>query len=512
MDMSNATAAGPSRGFLDILFGSKAEETPADGQSFGGLMDLIKALKEKKEELSAEMSRTQGETMSGKNGRDAPVAGMPGMMNAAAENSQAMLILPMPEMGAGSVSAEDEEKKERLARLSMLLGHPATAAPLPASPVQGQEGAPLEALRADQVNQALQQKSLPPLTPEEQKLLSEVNRKIEQVNVGQQPMEAALPAPVGIDSRKLKAKEISAESGTPEKLTSAEKLMSTETYLQMHGNMQKPSVAKQPDAGTLAQNPGENPAAAGKAAGALTAAAVAGLGEKHGGAKAAKEGEEGSEPGIKQDAPAGSAFGSLLAQQSGETLRHDIYLPGKDRPEELRRALVGELGSGVALNVGKGGGEMRLVLHPDDMGEVKLKVGTKNGKVEVEVVAENEATAKLIRAGSKDLEQSLKDQNLSLAKLEVTVSDPSKVTSLDNKTNLTDQFLSQQQQPPQYSGFSSGMNGDDGRNSRWTGDHGGRPSPGYAQGEDSGRSSARSAGFAPRQAARDSSRRLDVVA
>ncbi len=57
MEMSNATAAGPSRGLLDMLFGAKgAEEAGKDGQEFGGLMDLIKALKDKKDSqvLSAE--------------------------------------------------------------------------------------------------------------------------------------------------------------------------------------------------------------------------------------------------------------------------------------------------------------------------------------------------------------------------------------------------------------------------------------------------------------------------
>ena len=43
--------------------------------------------------------------------------------------------------------------------------------------------------------------------------------------------------------------------------------------------------------------------------------------------------------------------------------------------------------------------------------------------------AENEEVAKMIRGGSKDLEASLKDQNLSLAKFEVTVSDSSSVAS-----------------------------------------------------------------------------------
>ncbi len=519
MDMSNATAGGPSRGILDILFGSSkgAEEAKPDGQEFGGLMDLIKALKEKKdsEALGADASRTPGETAPGKGGTDGSAVGMPGMMPMDAQGSP---------LASTPVAQDEKEKSERLAKLSLLLGNPLAAAALVPAPAQPMEAMP--SLRAEQVNQALQQKSLPPLSPQEMKLLQEVNGKIAQVNSQPTAALAGMTAPManpkaaipkeppvnvewqkalaskGMDPRKMKA-ETTAIEGTPEKM------VSTESYLQMHESVKAPGkdVAGKGPESTNA----EPVASAVRPAESLTANAVAGATQK-GIASRKDEMPELPESSKQAKLDQAGGFGSLLAQQSAnEIMRHDVFLPGSAKPEELRRALVGELGTGVALHVGKGGGEMRLVLHPDDMGEGKPKVGTQNGKVEVQVTADNEEIAALIRSGSSDLEKTLKEQNLSLAKFEVSVSDTTTVASLDTKNGLNDQFMSQQNQQQSSGGFSQGMSGDDRRSSSWGDPSGGRQAMGGdAQADNSGRSAA--SRFVPKPVARDSSRRLDVVA
>ena len=108
MDMSNTTAAGPSRGILDLIFGSSndPEAAQAGGQEFGNLMNLIKALNGKKdvEAQGGDISRTREETMLGKNVADSGVAGMPGM-NVAAPNFQGDQL--------ASADGMDLEKRER---------------------------------------------------------------------------------------------------------------------------------------------------------------------------------------------------------------------------------------------------------------------------------------------------------------------------------------------------------------------------------------------------------------
>ncbi|MGZ3660829.1 MAG: flagellar hook-length control protein FliK [Bdellovibrionota bacterium] len=542
MDMSNATAAGPSRGLLDVIFGSKQEqpeEANADGQGFGNLMNLIKVLNMKKEaEVGTDAGRTPGETLLGKSIAEGNADGMPSL------NGKAVPLTADGQLEALQKLQEAEEK-EKLQRLA-LLGIPAAALMVPVPPAQQLEG-----VQPELVNQALRQKGLPPLSQQEMKLLQDVNGKISQANGAQsgqveippELMAAGVPAvdpalldpskaqalpkvaapngqaldpqlqkamaEKGTDPRKLKAVETSADGGTPEKI------MTTESYLQMYESVNagaKPQV-KEPGA-KGSQAAGAEQSAVRAPDGALTAGAVAeasqkGLGSRQG------DGADQLPKGAKQtklDATTAGTFGATLSQKN-EAAQKDLYLPAGQKPEQLKSALTAELGTNVAFHANKGGGEMRIVLHPDDMGEVKLKVGTKNGKVEVQVTADNEDVAKLLRGGSKDLEASLKSQNLSLSKFEVTVGDSSSLVATDTRSGLNEQFLGQNSQ--HQGGFTQANADDNGRNARWGGEQGARQGGGYsAFAEDAGRGFARGAASSPKTMARamDSSRRLDVVA
>jgi|GEM_PF-5456795 len=532
MDMQNATAAGPSRGLLDVIFGSSKgpEEAGADGQGFESLMNFISGMNnEKKEEQSAALSRTLRETTPGKNAADSSVAGTPGKNANSDAEGQLML----------AIAQEQKEQQEKLQTLSMLLGIPAQgqsaaslqpqSAPIPVVGAEVKAQEPLAAVKPEQVNAVLKQKDLQPLNQEELRLLQAVNSKLGQVQAAKSselPKVAAAGAGVaaadqsvdpsllkemaknGTDPKKLKSAELSASSVSGPQ----DKMVSTETYLQMHEGSKAP--AKEALLKDMNAANGEAPASPSLAQGSLTSAAVAGAGAKGLALGSKKEREvelpEGAKQAAKLDA-AGGPFGAALAQQSKEPTQHELDLSGIKKPDQFREVLMGEVGTGVSQHALKGGGEMRLVLNPDDMGEVKVKVSTKNGKVEVQVTAENKDVAQVIRGGSKDLEASLKEQNLSLSKFEVTVSDSTRtVTSLDNKTSLNEQFLSQNQQ--NQGGF--GANGDDGRSSnRWDNHQGNRQGGSYASlTEENGQSSPKSANPLHRQPVRNSSRRLDISA
>jgi len=524
MDIANATAAGPSRGLLDVIFGSAPgpDEADADGKGFGNLMNLIKALNGKKdvEAQGGDISRTREETMLGKNVADSGVAGMPGM-NVAAPNFQGDQL--------ANADGVDLEKRERVRRL-------------------GELGMPAVALQADTVNQALREKGLPNLSPEETRLLQDVNGKLAQVrpepaqggtilpmplaasgdpmsqvaqqaaNSGQPPdpaLQKAMAAK-GLDVSKLKGAETSPGAAP-------EMMVPTETYLQMHESANAAGVVAKPQAKDLAlkgaqPNGPDNPVAA-KAESAITAGAVAATAEKGSGLGSRKGDEQAQLPeGAKRtklDALAAGGFDGALTGKA-EAMKHDVYLPGAEKPEQRASVLLAEVGSGVAFHAHKGGGEMRLVIHPDDLGEVKLKVGTRNGKVEVQVQAENDEVAKMIRGGAKELEASLRDQNLSLSKFEVTVSDASSVASTDTKSGFNEQFLGQNQQH-NASGFGQGALGEDGRGARWSGDQGSRQGGGGGHvpfSETPRQSAGKTAAFVPKTSARSSlgAGRLDVVA
>ncbi len=512
MDMTNATAAGPSRGLLDIIFGTgkSAEETEADGQGFANLMNFIKAMNgEKTEEQGAGLDRTLRGIPRGKGLAEGQADGTPSGKAIASGPSDAV-----PE------SAEDAAKKEKLNELSALLGIPlAEQARLASPPMKNPVGADGKqpAMTPDQVNASLKQKALPPLNNEELKLLQAVNTKLEQVQMPtdaqRAPMAAAAAGGAAVpldpkDPRKLQGAEKLPGAGTPEMM------VSTESYLQMHESVGKGPV-KEVEGRNAAAAAQEAPVSSAGPKATLTSEAVAGASSKglelgnrrerdlelpHGGKQA------------KLDPSASGALGAALAHGARELTHHDVYLPGLDKPDQFREVLLNDVGTSVALHAHKGGGEMRLVLHPDDMGEVKLKVSTKDGKVEVELMAENNDVAKVLRSGNHDLEHSLKEQNLTLSKFEVTVSDSSIVNNLDKGASLNEQFLSQNQQQQQQSGFGQEA-ADQGRHARWDNNQNSRQGGAFASGEDSNeRNSPASARAAPRQQARDYSRRLDVVA
>lgn len=491
MDMSNATAAGPDRGILDLLFGAKNQPEPqADGKTFGGLMDLIKALKEKQESLGAEAGRTLGDTAMGKGGIEIPTVGMP-MNNASAEIAARL--------------KDDESEREK--RLAMLFSLPMSQL------VQDTLPPELPTAQPEQVDAILQQKQLDPLSPQESKLLQDINAKIEQANahLGSTIPKAALEPPMldprlaealkakGLDTSKLKAAEatVATEASAPQKI------LTTETYLKMHEGMNK-DAAK--DVKAPAPGAGEANAPQAKAAEAITSQAVAGVSGKalkHEGGSLSSGLQAGKDHAGSETMDGSLVAGSMLAAQKQEVAKHDVFLPGASKPDETRKMLLEEMGSNVSLTAVKGGGEMRLVLHPHDLGEVKLKVGTKNGQVEVQVTAENEEVAKLLRSGSKELEKSLKEQSMALASFEVSVQDPTKVANTDTRTNLSDQYLQQNQQQ-HANGFGAGANGGERGESRWD--------SGLQAFNSSERAAPRSAGSAPKSAPRDSSRRLDIVA
>jgi len=542
MDMSNATAAGPSRGLLDVIFGSKQEqpeEASADGQGFGNLMNLIKVLNMKKEaEAGTEAGRTPGETLLGKSIAEGNADGMPSL------NGKAVPLTADGQLEALQKLQEAEEK-EKLQRLSQL-GIPAAALMIPVQPAQQLEG-----VQPELVNQALRQKGLPPLSQQEMKLLQDVNGKISQANgqsgqvdIPPELMAAGVPAvdpaPLdpskaqalpkaaapngqaldpqlqkamaakGTDPRKLKAVDTSADAGTPEKM------LTTESYLQLHESVNagaKPQVKEPGSKGPQAA--GAEQSAVRAPEGALTAGAVAEAAQKGLGSRKGDTADQ-LPNGAKQsklDATAAGTFGATLSQKN-EAAQKDLYLPAGQKPEQLKSALTAELGTNVAFHAHKGGGEMRIVLHPDDMGEVKLKVGTKNGKVEVQVTADNEDVAKLLRGGSKELEASLKSQNLSLTKFEVSVGESSSLVATDTRSGLNEQFLGQNSQH-QSGAFAQANADDNGRSAKWGGEQGTRQGGGYsAFAEEAGRGLARGAASSPKTMARamDSSRRLDVVA
>jgi flagellar hook-length control protein FliK len=512
LDLANVNFSGPARGLFDVLLGTNQQpkEAEGDGEGFSGLMDAIKAMTE-----GDKSSRTDEETATEKGAIDYRALGLSGFFPA--QGAQAMPTPIVPE-GTGGEQGE---------------GNPAGSSPL------GMVDAKL-------VNGMLKEASLPTLSPEEMKLLEKVNEKVAELNAEEGALSQdvqklladiqqasggegseALPVVEGsaeakfvkeLDRKGVDTRGLRGEGASTETAKSAERpLVSTESFLQM----QKQGAPKKEEGDSkLAEAGRELPKANSLPNQNVTAQAIT----EKGGKKDLFSGMDKDQ--VKLGADRDEAKPNMVSPFSQDLLQSlksdgnvkEVFLNGTSA-QAVKAELLGEVNQSVSMTALKGGGEMRIVIRPDGLGEVKLKVEAKDGKIGVHMIAENEEVAKVLQGGSRELESSLRDQSLSLAKFEVAVKADAPVAAADTGSKLAEQFLGDQKGSQQSWGqpdFSQGGR-DQGRFANWDGSSQQRqPSSGRLSDEGGSIVGRRYAG-APRSSAavnssRDGSRRLDVVA
>jgi flagellar hook-length control protein FliK len=97
--------------------------------------------------------------------------------------------------------------------------------------------------------------------------------------------------------------------------------------------------------------------------------------------------------------------------------------------------------------VQKGGGEMKIEMTPEGMGSVQMKLKVLDGKVQLQMAADNKEVKKLIENSIQDLKTSLASHNLAVDQVRVDVVNQS-MGSSDVRQDMQgqmNQFLNQQQ-------------------------------------------------------------------
>lgn len=437
MDINNATAAGPSQGILDVLFGSKPKEEQAEGEQFGPLLSLMKALnKEKNGDETVDKGRTEKETEAGRVGLDYPYSVMPGMMpttNPMSTNNISATSVDadgMQQIGSTSFGKTNQAVPIRFEKPELALMTEEVASE--------SEAATSKAALADP--SAL--KHLEKMSPEAKALVSGMllGGVLEDARLAQNNMAFKATGLMNAKDELVNQGELKAQG-------SEIPATSTQDFLQMR--LAARMAALEGQQMVPAQN---NPLKleSGKDIAALASAKLAGK-------KLTKDGElNGLDSGIAKlgekemssslDNISSRAIEAMKAPDTGLKTAHDhmagvgaklgegvgaavvtkeVFLDGNSK-EHLRAGIIPVLTQTITTPSMKAGGEMRLILHPDDMGEVRVKVGTKGGRVEVSVTAENKEVADVIRRSSKDLEEALGDHHLQLTKFEVHVTDNGK--------------------------------------------------------------------------------------
>jgi hypothetical protein len=173
--------------------------------------------------------------------------------------------------------------------------------------------------------------------------------------------------------------------------------------------------------------------------------------------------------GGKTEAPNNLPFGAGSAMKMEGSV-----VAGSMSQNRLNSESVGGIAQSIR-ELGKGG-EVRIRLKPDHLGELHLKVmtgGKAGSEVGLQIHASDDRAKKILEESLGSLRESLAAQNLSLAKVDVQVAQPSNSANLGSDSNQDRPGLSGQQNFSSNSGDGSrgnsardGSSGSDGASAR----------------------------------------------
>ncbi len=109
-------------------------------------------------------------------------------------------------------------------------------------------------------------------------------------------------------------------------------------------------------------------------------------------------------------------------------------VPGSMMKDRLTSESLLNLSSGISKLKGAGGGEMKIRLNPDHLGELVIRVTTQGNQVGLKVQATKNEAKRILEESVSSLKDSLMGQSLQLAKLDVTVAAPQGASN-DTATN-----------------------------------------------------------------------------
>jgi flagellar hook-length control protein FliK len=128
--------------------------------------------------------------------------------------------------------------------------------------------------------------------------------------------------------------------------------------------------------------------------------------------------------------------GQILGQQDAKVDNQFAATLNKMEASPIATAVRNENINNITDNaktlIAKGGGEMKIQLRPEGMGDVLLKVKVQNGQVGIQMTTDSHDTKKLLEAGLNDLKLNLAEHKLSLHNINVDVSSDSLNNSLNN--------------------------------------------------------------------------------
>lgn len=130
-------------------------------------------------------------------------------------------------------------------------------------------------------------------------------------------------------------------------------------------------------------------------------------------------------------------FDSKLLEALGVSLPAAIPMPNEAESQVNTQHILNQAKALMA----KGGGEVKVQMTPDGMGSVHLKVMMQEGKMQIQMQADNKQTKSALESSLADLKTSLAAQKVSVDNIKVDV-----VNATSNETAANNQFLDQHNQ------------------------------------------------------------------
>lgn len=149
-----------------------------------------------------------------------------------------------------------------------------------------------------------------------------------------------------------------------------------------------------------------------------------------------------SEAGLASASIAGA---SAISQKSGEfdQALNEIQLGLDPKDGSVERLTSEDLIQKTQVMIRDGGGDVKVILQPEGLGEVAMKVSVNGDKVNVEMITESDAAKKILEKGMADLKHHLQASQLNLESIKV-----------DTASNMGQQLEQQYQDAQRQQAFN----------------------------------------------------------
>lgn len=116
------------------------------------------------------------------------------------------------------------------------------------------------------------------------------------------------------------------------------------------------------------------------------------------------------------------AIGAVDRAGSQPVNRESVAMQGPVRPasaQALREQAIGQMQRGLASMLVQGGGRMTVVLRPEQLGEVRVRMETRDGVVKARLTASTEAARQTLESGLDALRASLEARGVRVEALDI---------------------------------------------------------------------------------------------